>query len=66
MASEEDTGRDPIEPPGSPRRPARRDVLGSSVLAVVKDAATGSSNHHQEAHNRSLRSHGYILPDSGF
>ncbi len=66
MAGEEDTGRDPVEPPGSPRHPARRDVLGPSVLAVVNDAATGSSNHHQEAHNHSRRSHGYILPDSGF
>ncbi len=51
MAGEEDTGRDPVEPPGSPRRPARRDVLGAAVLAVVYDAATGSSNHHQEAND---------------
>ena len=66
MAGEEDTGRDPVEPPGSPRRPARRDVLGAAVLAVVYDAATSSSNHHQEAHDRSRRPHGHIFPDSGF
>ncbi len=66
MASEEDTGRDPVKPLGSPLRPARRDVLGSSVLSVVNDAATGPSNHHQETHNRGRRPHAYILPDSGF
>jgi hypothetical protein len=32
----------------------------------VYDAATGSSNHHQEAHDRSRRPHGHIFPDSGF
>jgi hypothetical protein len=66
VAGEEDTGRDPIEPLGSPLRPARRDVLGTTVLPVVEDAATNSSDHHQEGHDRSRRSHGYILPDSGF
>ncbi len=66
MAGEEDTGWDPVEPLGSSLRPARRDVLGTTVLSVVEDAATNSSDHHQEAHDQSRRSHGYILPDSGF
>jgi hypothetical protein len=66
VAGEEDTGWDPVEPLGSPLRPARRDVLGSTVLPVVEDAATNASDHHQEAHDRCRRSHGYILPDSGF
>ena len=44
----------------------RRDVLGAAVLSVVYDAATDSSSHHQEAHDRSRRPHGHIFPDSGF
>ena len=66
MAGEEDTGRDPVEPLGSPLRPARRDVLGAAIFAVVYYAATDSSNYHQEGHDRSRRPHGHILPDSGF
>ncbi len=61
-----DTGRQPVDPPGTPRRPPGRDNPGAAVLAVVYNAATSSSNYHHESHDLSRRPHGHIFPDSGF
>jgi hypothetical protein len=66
VASQEDSGRKPVYPLGTPLCPTGRDGLRAAVLQVVYNAATNYSDYHQEAHNRDSRPHDHIFPDSGF
>ncbi len=66
VARQEDAGREPIEPLGTPAGPVGRDGPGPAVLPVVDSAATCQSDYHQETHNEGRRPHGQVFPDSGF